>query len=118
MGTRSKTMEACDSEEEEQLDISMPEVLAKYRLAAEIANRTMSAIIPQCQPGARVVELCSMSDNMVTEECSKVHSKGKARVDSKDKGVAFPMCVSVNHVVGHNSPDQTTSSCSRRAMSS
>lgn len=98
-------MDASDSEEEEQLDISMPEVLAKYRLAAEIANRTMSAIIPQCQAGARVVELCGMADSMVVEECSKVHSKGKAKVDSKDKGVAFPMCVSVNHVVGHNSPE-------------
>jgi curved DNA binding protein len=93
-----------DSEEEE-LDISEPEVLAKYRLAAEIANRTMATIIPMCQPGARVVELCSMADAMVTEECGKVHSKGRARVDPVDKGVAFPFCVSVNHVVGHNSPE-------------
>ena len=28
-----------DSSDEEMLDISTPEVLAKYRLAAEIANR-------------------------------------------------------------------------------
>jgi curved DNA binding protein len=98
-------MEASDSDEEEVLDISMPEVLAKYRLAAEIANRTMQAIIPQCQPGMKVVDLANMADAMVTEECGKVHSKGKARVDPKDKGVAFPMCVSVNHVVGHNSPN-------------
>jgi curved DNA binding protein len=93
-----------DSDEEEMLDISDTEVLAKYRLAAEIANRTMKMIIERCEPGARVVDLCMMADDFVTEECSKVHSKGKARVDPKDKGVAFPMCVSVNHVVGHNSP--------------
>eukprot|EP00656_Telonema_subtile_P039607 TRINITY_DN446_c0_g1_i2.p1 TRINITY_DN446_c0_g1~~TRINITY_DN446_c0_g1_i2.p1 ORF type:complete len:379 (+),score=163.70 TRINITY_DN446_c0_g1_i2:185-1321(+) len=97
--------EYSDSEEEEQLDISMPEVLAKYRLAAEIANRTMSAIIPQCQPGAKLVDLCNMADSMVTEECGKVHSKGKAKVESTEKGVAFPFSISVNHVVGHNSPN-------------
>jgi curved DNA binding protein len=86
------------------MDISYPEVLAKYRLAAEIANRTMGMVMAECQPGARIVDLCNMSDQVVTEECSKVHSKGKARVDPSDKGVAFPMSISVNHVVGHNSP--------------
>jgi len=80
-------------------------VLAKYRLAAEIANRTIAMVTEQCQPGALVVDLCNMADAYVTEECSKVHSKGKAKVDPSNKGVAFPMCVSVNHVVGHNSPN-------------
>merc|ERR1719310_2032933 len=104
-------MEASDSDDEEVMDISYPEVLAKYRLAAEIANRTSAMITQQCQPGAKIVDLCNMADAYVTEECSKVHSKGKARVDPSNKGVAFPMCISVNHVVGHNSPnadDDTT----------
>merc|ERR1711934_609481 len=106
MGTlRPATMECSDSDDDEVLDISMPEVLAKYRLAAEIANRTMAAIMPQCVAGAKIVDLCDAADLMVTEECSKVHSKGKAKVEPRDKGVAFPMCISVNHVVGHNSPN-------------
>jgi len=102
---RRHAMEASDSDEEEMLDISDTEVLAKYRLAAEIANRTMKMIVERCEPGARIVDLCMMADGYVTEECSKVHSKGKAKVDAKDKGVAFPMCISVNHVCGHNSPN-------------
>merc|ERR1711934_514875 len=105
MGRSVVTMEASDSEDEEVMDISYPEVLAKYRLAAEIANRTISAVTAACQPGEKIVDLCNMADAMVTEECSKVHSKGKAKVDPTNKGVAFPMCISVNHVVGHNSPN-------------
>jgi len=105
MGDSLPIMEASDSDDEEVMDISYPEVLAKYRLAAEIANRTSAMITQQCQPGAKIVDLCNMADAYVTEECSKVHSKGKARVDPSNKGVAFPMCVSVNHIVGHNSPN-------------
>jgi curved DNA binding protein len=93
-----------DSEEEEILDISDGEVLAKYRLAAEIANRTMVQISARCEAGAKLVDLCAMGDAMITEECGKVHNKGRAKVEDSDKGVAFPTCVSVNHVVGHFCP--------------
>eukprot|EP00657_Telonema_sp_P-1_P009670 TRINITY_DN390_c0_g1_i2.p2 TRINITY_DN390_c0_g1~~TRINITY_DN390_c0_g1_i2.p2 ORF type:complete len:213 (-),score=89.65 TRINITY_DN390_c0_g1_i2:120-758(-) len=103
-------MEASDSEDE-QLDISMPEVLAKYRLSAEIANRTLNTLCQQCVPGARIVDLCNMADSVITEECGKVHNKGKAKVEAVNKGVAFPTCVSVNHVVGHNSPNGDDPQC-------
>jgi curved DNA binding protein len=89
--------------EEEFLDVSCPEVLAKYRLAAEIANRTLKLVMEQCKPGAKLVELCDLGDSYIVEECSKVHNKGKAKVEAKDKGVAFPTCISVNEVCGHNS---------------
>jgi len=106
MGAQDRgSMEASDSDDEEVMDISYPEVLAKYRLAAEIANRTMAGVMAECRPGARIVDLCNLADQQVTEECSKVHSKGKAKVEPSNKGVAFPMSISVNHVVGHNSPN-------------
>jgi|ERR1711865_138829 len=92
-----------DESEEETLDISTPEVLAKYRLSAEIANRTLKLIMDQVKPGVKLVELCELGDATVTDECSKVHNKGKAKVEPKDKGVAFPTCISVNEIVGHNS---------------
>jgi len=90
-------------DDEEQLDISVPEVLAKYRLAAEIANRTLKMVAEACKPGATLVALCEMGDKAITDECSKVHSKGKGKVEPKDKGVAFPTCISVNEVTGNNS---------------
>jgi curved DNA binding protein len=92
-----------EESDEEFVDVSCPEVLAKYRLAAEIANRTLKGVIEMCQPGAKLVDLCEFGDSAIVEECAKVHNKGKAKVEAKDKGVAFPTCVSVNEVSGHNS---------------
>jgi methionine aminopeptidase len=89
--------------EEEILDITTPEVLAKYRLSAEIANRTLKSIAAKCTEGTSILELCCLGDDLITEECSKVHNKGKAKVEAKDKGVAFPTCISVNEIAGHNS---------------
>merc|ERR1719183_2243979 len=93
------------------LDISTPEVLAKYRLAAEIANRTLKMLMEQCKVGMKILDLCELGDRTIVEECAKVHNKGKAKVEAKDKGVAFPTCISVNEIAGHNSPplgDETT----------
>merc|ERR1711865_1074973 len=110
MGTLD-SMSASDSEEEEILDISDGETLAKYRLAAEIANRTLVQISANATVRAKVVDLCVMGDALITDEVSRVHNKGKAKVADTDKGVAFPTCVSLNNVVGHNCPmsdDETT----------
>merc|ERR1711998_350921 len=108
MGERSllQTMDS-DESEEEMLDITTPEVLAKYRLSAEIANRTLKLVIEQCKPGAKILDLCELGDATITDECGKVHNKGKAKVEPKDKGVAFPTCISVNEVTGHNSVSST-----------
>merc|ERR1712046_264585 len=101
MGGTKETMEGSGSEsdsEEEMLDISDKEVLAKYRLSAEIANRTLKMLIDQCKVGMKLLDLCELGDRSIVDECSKVHNKGKAKVEPKDKGVAFPTCISVNEV--------------------
>merc|ERR1712010_360709 len=111
MGREAMEGSDSDSSDEEMLDISTPEVLAKYRLAAEIANRTLKMLMEQCKVGMKLLDLCELGDRTIVEECSKVHNKGKAKVEAKDKGVAFPTCISVNEIAGHNSPplgDETT----------
>jgi|ERR1711865_371506 len=90
--------------EEEVLDMSSPEVLAKFRLAAEIANKALKMLMEKCVVGAPIIEICALGDAFIVEECGKVHSKGKGKVEPKDKGVAFPTCISVNEIAGHNSP--------------
>merc|ERR1712205_201797 len=61
-------------------------------------------LMEQCKVGMKILDLCELGDRTIVEECAKVHNKGKAKVEAKDKGVAFPTCISVNEIAGHNSP--------------
>jgi len=106
MGDQTMADSGSESDEEELLDITCPEVLAKYRLSAEIANRTLKMVMDQCKPGMKVLDLCELADSNIVEECGKVHNKGKAKVETKDKGSAFPTCISVNNIAGHYSAPQ------------
>lgn len=54
--------------------------------------------------GARVVDICRAGDDSITAKAALIF-RGKAK-DGKviEKGVAFPVCVSVNECVCHCSP--------------
>lgn len=54
----------------------------------------------KCKDGADVHELCSFGESLVHEELKKVFKKKK----DMTKGIAFPLCISVNEVCGHFSP--------------
>jgi len=84
--------------DEKELDISNPDVVTKYKTAAEIANRVLSSVVAECLPGKLVVDLCFLGDKLITEAVASVY-KGKI-----EKGIAFPTCVSLNHCLGHYSP--------------
>lgn len=75
-------------------------VVTKYKLAGEIVNKTLKAVIDLCVVDGSVREICTKGDNLITEETSKVYKKEK---DLK-KGIAFPTCLSVNNCVCHFSP--------------
>ncbi|XP_067644832.1 proliferation-associated protein 2G4 [Eurosta solidaginis] len=77
-------------------------VVTKYKLAGEIVNKTLKAVINLCVAGASVRDICTKGDNLITEETSKVYKKEK---DLK-KGIAFPTCLSVNNCVCHFSPSK------------
>jgi len=86
-------------EGEEEVDLSNPEVVAKYRAAAEVAHRAMEEVMKLCKAGARIVEICKAGDAFITAECKKAFPKNKI-----ERGIAFPTCVSVNNIAGHFSP--------------
>ena len=103
-------MSKVDAEEEtgeqptEAYDPSNPIVLEKYKRAATIAQSTLAHLLsllhtPQ-QPPLTVVALCTAGDSHIASEVSKVYAKEK----KMEKGIAFPTCVSINHIVGHASP--------------
>ena len=43
--------ESSSAEEEEVLDLSNQTVVTKYRLAADIANRTLQGVLQRCKAG-------------------------------------------------------------------
>lgn len=92
-------------EEEEDTEITNPEVLDKYKAAAEIANKALAQVVQECVPGKKIVDICALGDKIINESVEKIYTKGKL-----EKGVAFPTCISVNHIAGHFSPlpDDTT----------
>jgi curved DNA binding protein len=87
-------------EQAEDKDISSPDVVDKYHVAAEIANNVMTQLIEFIQPEKDVIEICTYGDQLIEEAVMKKHSK----VKKPNKGIAFPTCVSVNNCAGHFSP--------------
>eukprot|EP00898_Chlorokybus_atmophyticus_P004101 jgi/Chlat1/4692/Chrsp3S05623 len=97
-------------EEQQELDLSIPDVVTKYKVAAEIANKALAAVIAECKAGAKVVDLCDKGDASVNQQLGSVFNKA-VKGKKIDKGIAFPTCVSLNNCVCHFSPnvaDETT----------
>lgn len=85
--------------------ISNPDVLTKYKEAAKIAQASLLDIIGKCEPGAKIVDICRFGDEIIDKRCSEIF-KNKSKTTGKVplKGVAFPVCISVNETVCHCSP--------------
>jgi len=93
-----------EEEEDEQAanDLGNADIVTKYRCAGDIANAAMLALISKVEPGAKAVDICAFGDHCIEEATAKVYNKkGGKKIE---KGSAFPVCVSVNNVVGHYSP--------------
>jgi len=82
-------------------------VVTKYKMAAEITQEALKAVVTGAVSGASVRELCTLADKMMLEETGKQFKKEK---DMK-KGIAFPTCISVNNCICHFSPLNTEPDC-------
>lgn len=90
-----------DEREEVELDLSSPDVVTKYRSAAEIINKALQLAISQCKPKAKIVDICEKGDAFIREQTGNMYKNVKKKIE---RGVAFPTCISVNHTAGHFSP--------------
>ncbi|KAL9267336.1 ERBB-3 BINDING PROTEIN 1-like protein [Drosera capensis] len=90
-----------DEREEKELDLSSPEVVTKYKSAADIVNKALQLVISECKPKAKVWELCEKGDAFIKEQTGNMYKSAKKKIE---KGVAFPSCISVNNTVCHFSP--------------
>ncbi|GJS23335.1 ERBB-3 binding protein 1-like protein [Tanacetum coccineum] len=87
--------------EEKELDLSSPEVVTKYKSAAEIVNKALQLVLSQCKPNVKIVDLCEKGDSYIREQTGSMYKNVKKKIE---RGVAFPTCLSVNNTVGHFSP--------------
>lgn len=79
------------------------DVCTKYQEASKIVNLTLEGLVAQTIVGAKVLDLCKFGTTVMETAASKLYTK-KVNGKTIDRGVAFPVCVSVNDVVCNCSP--------------
>lgn len=96
--------ETGEAEPEEDTTLANPDVVTKYQEAAKIAQAALIEISARCVPGARIVDICKFGDDLIEERTAGIYNKKNKQGKKVAKGVAFPVCVSVNDVICHCSP--------------
>ena len=84
--------------------LEQPDVVTKYKIAADCVNAATRAVLEKCVAGAKIVDACAAGDASIERETGKYYNKKDKDGNKVEKGVAFPTCVSVNNCVCHNSP--------------
>lgn len=90
-------------EEEEATDLSSSDVCTKYQEAAKIVNLALEGLLNQIKPGASVLELCEFGHTVINAAASKLFTK-KVNGVAIERGVAFPVCISINDCICNYSP--------------
>merc|ERR1719253_17217 len=92
-----------NASEEEVTDLSNSDVCTKYQEASKIVNLALQGLVQQCLPGAKVIDLCQFGTTVIDASVAKLYNK-KVNGQAVEKGVAFPVCISVNDIVCNHSP--------------
>ena len=91
-------------EPEEDTTLANSDVTTKYQEAAKIAQAALTEVAARCVVGAKLVDLCKFGDDLIEERALSVF-RGKNKAGKPiERGIAFPVCVSVNECVCHCSP--------------
>lgn len=92
-----------EAEEEVATDLSNSDVCTKYQEASKIVNLALTGLVSQCVAGAKIIDLCQFGTTVLEGQLSKLYNK-KVDGAAVEKGVAFPVCISVNEVICNHSP--------------
>ena len=79
------------------------DVCTKYQEAAKIVNLALQGLVAQCKPGAKILDLCEFGHTVINTSAAKLFTK-KVNGQSIERGVAFPVCISVNDCICNYSP--------------
>ncbi|CAN8254725.1 unnamed protein product [Cochlearia groenlandica] len=94
-------MSSDDERDEKELDLTSPDVVTKYKSAAEIVNKALQVVLAECKPKGKIVDICDKGDAYIKEQTAGMYKNSKKKIT---RGVAFPTCISINNTVGHFSP--------------
>mmetsp|Transcript_5650 Transcript_5650/g.9287 ORF Transcript_5650/g.9287 Transcript_5650/m.9287 type:complete len:459 (+) Transcript_5650:114-1490(+) len=89
---------------EEDTSLSNPDVVTKYQEAAKIVQDALVQISAQCVPGAKIVDICRFGDDYIDSRCMAIYRNKNKQGKVVLRGIAFPVCISVNECVCHCSP--------------
>lgn len=92
-----------EAEPEVDTTLANSDVTAKYQECAQITNKVLQAVADMCVAGATVHDICKAGDELIVELTKGLYSK-KVKGRKLEKGVAFPVCISVNECVCHMTP--------------
>ncbi|XP_010907411.1 ERBB-3 BINDING PROTEIN 1 [Elaeis guineensis] len=90
-----------DEAKEEELDLTSPDVVTKYKSAADIVSKALQLAVSECKPKAKIVDICEKGDAFIREQAGNIYKNVKKKIE---RGLAFPTCISVNNIVCHFSP--------------
>jgi len=79
------------------------DVCTKYQEAAKIVNLALTGLMSQIVAGAKIIDLCQFGTTILETQTAKLYNK-KVNGVPVEKGVAFPVCISVNDIVCNHSP--------------
>ena len=99
----SVDVEGEEEEEEEITDLSDSNVCTKYQEASKIVNLALKGLVEMCVAGAKVIDLCQFGSTVIDTQAKKLYTK-KVKGATIERGVAFPVCISVNEIVCNHSP--------------
>jgi curved DNA binding protein len=103
MSEEDNIIEEVGEEEEEITDLSNSDVCTKYQEASKIVNLALTGLVSQCVTGARIIDLCQFGTTVLESQTAKLYNK-KVNGVAIEKGVAFPVCISVNNIICNYSP--------------
>jgi len=92
-----------DVEEEEVTDLSSSDVCTKYQEASKIVNLALKGLVEMCVPGTKIIDLCQFGTTLIDSQCARLYTK-KVNGSAIERGVAFPVCISINELVCNHSP--------------
>jgi len=107
IGLKGGVEDNTTNEPEEDTSLNNPDVVTKYQEAAKIVQSALVEIIAKCVPGNKIVDICRFGDELIEAKTKAIYKNKNKAGKFILKGVAFPVCISVNEFVCHCSPLET-----------